>query len=118
MLLIYDESLFISCFYDKCWHGRLSDGHDRLEFIALKFDDIFRVVEAEYAHHLHRKLVPVRMQPKYRPDGWLGFLLGSTYFYDLTKEEEYEKKVMELVKALGEDAKILPGEGGPDRMNL
>ena len=58
------------------------------------------------------------MQPKYRPDGWLGFLLGSTYFYDLTKEEEYEKKVMELVKALGDDAKILPGEGEFDRMNL
>ena len=67
--------------------------------------------EAEYANFLQKKKVPVRLQPKYRPDGWLGFLLGSTYFYDLSKSEEYEQKVVDFLKALGDDGKIQPGEG-------
>lgn len=51
------------------------------------------------------------MQAKYRPDGWLGFLLGSTYFYDMTKEEELESKIQDFLKALGGDGKVQLGEG-------
>lgn len=67
--------------------------------------------EAEYGNYLHKRFVPVRMQSKYRPDGWLGFMLGSTFFYDLTKEGEFESKFQDLLKALGEDGKVQPGEG-------
>ena len=72
---------------------------------------ILIITEAEYGHLLKKKFVPLRMQPKYRPDGWLGFLLGSTFFYDLTKENEYESKVQDFLKALDDNGKILPGEG-------
>lgn len=66
--------------------------------------------EIEYAHHLQKKIIPIRLQPKYRPDGWLGFLLGSTYFYDLSKKADYENKFQSFLQAAGEDGKIRPGE--------
>jgi len=67
-------------------------------------------LEITYASRREIPIVPVRLQAKYRPEGWLDLLLAATYFYDLTKRQEYEQKISELISALGSDAKILPGE--------
>ncbi|XP_067931490.1 uncharacterized protein [Watersipora subatra] len=66
--------------------------------------------EISYAARMQKKLVPLRMQAKYRPDGWLGLLIGDTFFYDLSNPGDYESKLVGFIKAVGGDAKIKPGE--------
>ena len=33
-------------------------------------------MEAGYAYKLNKPLIPIRVQPKYEPDGWLGENFG------------------------------------------
>ena len=40
-------------------------------------------LEAEYAFRLHRPIVPLRVESKYRPDGWLGALIGNKLYFDI-----------------------------------
>lgn len=43
--------------------------------------------EAEYAFQLNKPIVPLIMQSKYKPDGWLGIILGSKIYIDFTRYE-------------------------------
>jgi hypothetical protein len=59
------------------------------------------VSEAEYAFESQKHIIPLKLQKGYKPDGWLGFLLGSKYFYDLTKEEPvFSEKLKALLTAI------------------
>lgn len=46
--------------------------------------------EAEYAFQLKKPIVPLILQKNYKPDGWLGIILGSKIFVDFTKYEFHE----------------------------
>ena len=55
--------------------------------------------EAEYAYRLKKPIVPILLQSKYKPDGWLGILLGTKLYIDFTKsdfESNYKKLVKEI----------------------
>jgi hypothetical protein len=55
--------------------------------------------EAEYAYRLRKPLIPVLLQSKYKPDGWLGMLLGTRLYIDFTKNDfdtNYKKLVKEI----------------------
>ncbi|RNA01000.1 hypothetical protein BpHYR1_043721 [Brachionus plicatilis] len=43
--------------------------------------------EAEYAFQLNKPIIPLIMQQNYKPDGWLGIILGSKIFVNFTKYE-------------------------------
>ena len=43
--------------------------------------------EAEYTRKLQRPFVPIWMQRHYKPDGWLGFILGEKFYVDFSKFE-------------------------------
>ena len=45
------------------------------------------IPEAEYAFQSRKKIIPLIMQPGYRPDGWLGLVLGSKFYYDFRLEQ-------------------------------
>ncbi|XP_067947599.1 uncharacterized protein [Watersipora subatra] len=65
--------------------------------------------EIEYADRIKKTLVPVRMQKKYRPSGWLAFLLGNTLFHDLANEGTYQANIdnfLEAMESVGKNAKI------------
>ena len=55
--------------------------------------------EAEYAFNLKKPIVPLIMQASYRPDGWLGIILGSKIFIDFNKYE-FAECVRRLKKEL------------------
>ena len=74
------------------------------------FSTLFSLIELGYANMLHKKMVPIRLQPKFRPSGWLGFIIGGTFYFDLFKAQEYESKMADMIKEIGNDAKIKPGE--------
>ncbi|CAF0947642.1 unnamed protein product [Adineta steineri] len=43
--------------------------------------------EAEYAYVRQRRIVPLVVQPKYKAQGWLGFIIGAKIYVDFTKTE-------------------------------
>ena len=51
--------------------------------------------EAEYAFNRKKHIVPLKLKKEYKPDGWLGFILGSRLYIDF---ERYEfEKAIELL---------------------
>ena len=40
-------------------------------------------LEAQYAHQQEKEMVPLMMEEEYRPNGWLGMLLGVRLWYAL-----------------------------------
>ena len=43
--------------------------------------------EAEYAYTRQRHIIPIVMENRYRPDGWLGLICASKMYVDFTKLE-------------------------------
>ena len=58
--------------------------------------------EAEYTFQLRKDIIPLRLQPKYQPDGWLGALAGNRLYFDFSMEEKFNASVGALIKELGE----------------
>ena len=56
--------------------------------------------EAMYAFRLKKNIVPVRVQERYIPDGWLGFLIGTELYYDISDEDYLELNVNKLAREI------------------
>ncbi|KAK6183584.1 hypothetical protein SNE40_011037 [Patella caerulea] len=56
--------------------------------------------EAEYAHQLRKRVIPLIMEKGYRPDGWLGMILGAKLFYDFSGKYPFESKIEGLLKEI------------------
>ncbi|KAK3575914.1 hypothetical protein CHS0354_002555 [Potamilus streckersoni] len=56
--------------------------------------------EAEYAFQLRKKIVPLKMERGYQPDGWLGFLIGAKLFYEFSGKYPFEAKIKELIREI------------------
>ncbi|XP_071100866.1 uncharacterized protein [Haliotis cracherodii] len=57
--------------------------------------------EAEYAFSKRKPIVPLVMELGYRPDGWLGMILGAKLFFDFSGKYSFDSKVDGLKKELG-----------------
>ncbi len=56
-------------------------------------------VEVEYAVKLNKPLIPILMQQKYVPQGWLGISIGTKIYYNLATysiEEKYPMMIKEI----------------------
>ena len=65
---------------------------------------------AQYAQQRNVDMVPLMLQAEYLADGWLGIVLGSNLWFGfygstLLHNEEFESKVEELCRELGERGK-------------
>ncbi|KAK3584399.1 hypothetical protein CHS0354_010175 [Potamilus streckersoni] len=56
--------------------------------------------EAEYAYQLQKKVVPLKMENDYKPNGWLGFIVGAELFYDFSGKYDFKVKFKELLKRI------------------
>ncbi|XP_021371459.1 uncharacterized protein LOC110462013 isoform X3 [Mizuhopecten yessoensis] len=56
--------------------------------------------EAEYAFQKKKKVIPLKMELNYIPDGWLGFICGAKLFFDFGGKYSFESRVEGLVKEL------------------
>ncbi|XP_067666560.1 uncharacterized protein [Haliotis asinina] len=63
--------------------------------------------EAEYAFSLQKPIIPLLMQREYKPDGWLGMIKGTKLFFDFSGKYDFNKKLIELSRELGERGKGL-----------
>ena len=46
------------------------------------------------------------MDSKYRPDGWLGFIVGSKFWIDFSEKHKLDSNADKLVKELGNRGKV------------
>ena len=48
----------------------------------------FRILtEAEYTYSQRKDIIPLLLQQGYVPDGWLGALVGTHIYFDMTEEQ-------------------------------
>ena len=66
--------------------------------------------EGEYTFQLRKPIVPLLMQRKYKPDGWLGMLLGAKLFIDYSGKHPFDKAYNMMIKEL--NGVIDPGHSG------
>ena len=62
-------------------------------------------LEAQYAHQQEKEMLPLMMEEGYRPNGWLGMLLGVRLWYafygsTLASEGAFEGKMDDLCREL------------------
>ena len=62
--------------------------------------------EAEYTYKLRKPFIPLRLEPEYNPDGWLGMLIGTRLYFDFSEESLIDFMVGKLTKELGDRGKI------------
>ena len=65
----------------------MAEAVENSEFVLLCMSDSYKQstycqAEAEYAFGCKRRLLPLIVRPGYRPDGWLGFMIGSRIYVD------------------------------------
>lgn len=59
---------------------------------------------------MHKDILPIRLQPRYQPDGWLGALVGNKYAFDFSNMDKYDSSFRGLNKELGERGRTGTGE--------
>ena len=57
--------------------------------------------EAEYTYKLGKDIIPLMMQRNYKPDGWLGMLVGTKFWIDFHSKHVVKPGVTKLIKELG-----------------
>jgi len=62
--------------------------------------------EGEYAFKQRKSIVPLRLEVKYLPDGWLGALVGNSLFFDFSTQEKVDSNFNNFVRELGERGKL------------
>lgn len=50
-----------------------------------------------------KKFIPLKMQEKYSPDGWLGILIGAKLYIEFSRKYSYTEKFQELVDAVNRE---------------
>ncbi|XP_053374676.1 uncharacterized protein LOC123532122 [Mercenaria mercenaria] len=56
--------------------------------------------EANYAFQKQRRIIPLKMERGYQPDGWLGFIIGTLKYYEFSGHYSFDEKMKELIKGL------------------
>ena len=69
--------------------------------------------EAEYTYKLGKDIIPLMMQRNYKPDGWLGMLVGTKFWINFHSKHVIEQGVTKLVKELGGRGKDVDNTDGP-----
>jgi len=60
----------------------------------------FLLIEAEYTFQLKKAIVPLMMQRYYKPDGWLGILIGAKLYINFDGKYEFDVASEMLLKEL------------------
>ena len=71
--------------------------------------------EAEYTYKLGKDIIPLMMQRNYKPDGWLGMLVGTKFWIDFHSKHLIEQGVTKLIKELGGRGKDVDVADGPSK---
>ncbi|KAL4227784.1 hypothetical protein ACF0H5_013220 [Mactra antiquata] len=59
--------------------------------------------EANYVFQLQKKIVPLKMQRGYKPDGWLGILIGARLYIEFSPHYDFDTQMGKLRENLSEE---------------
>lgn len=88
----------VICFSERyqespnCRLGQLQKQHKHKCYIS----------EAEYAWAQNKTIIPVRTEPKYRPTGWLGMMIGTKMWTNCTESGQVNECAQKIAKELGD----------------
>jgi hypothetical protein len=68
--------------------------------------------EAEYTFRRRQPIIPLRLEERYTPDGWLGALCGNNLIYDFSVQSKVETSFRSLTKNLAKFYSKGDGEDG------
>jgi len=74
--------------------------------------------ECDYAFQLGKDFIPLMMEENYKPDGWLGILLGTKLWTDFTDGNLFEHKMKDLCSRLGNVCKAVEPMISPIRESV
>ena len=57
-------------------------------------------VEAAYAFKKRKRIIPLKMEAGYEPDGWLGLLCLTDLYYDFSTEGKFNGSLKKLLTRL------------------
>ena len=74
------------------------------------------VARAADVHEQRKPWVPLMMEPSYRPNGWLGIMLGSRLYYEFTEamlgdDEDWERVADSVAREVRRHGAPLPSAG-------
>jgi hypothetical protein len=58
-------------------------------------------------YRLRKDIIPVVLQPGYSPDGWLGILVGTRLYFDLSSPATFDREVTRLIAEIGDRGRIV-----------
>ncbi|XP_078616214.1 uncharacterized protein LOC144884637 [Branchiostoma floridae x Branchiostoma japonicum] len=61
--------------------------------------------ECEYAVTRGTDIIPLKMENKYQPDGWLGITVGSSLYFNFDDKDSFDKVMTRLMKEMGDRGK-------------
>ncbi|XP_066297045.1 uncharacterized protein [Branchiostoma lanceolatum] len=61
--------------------------------------------ECAYATKRKTDIIPLKMEDKYEPDGWLGITVGEDLYFNFDDKESFDDVMLRLVKEIGERGK-------------
>jgi len=64
------------------------------------------VTEAEYMYRLRKDIIPLVLEPGYVPDGWLGILIGTKLFFDLSRPATFDAELDRLILEVGSRGRL------------
>ncbi|GAX76302.1 hypothetical protein CEUSTIGMA_g3747.t1 [Chlamydomonas eustigma] len=70
--------------------------------------------EAEYAFQQRKKIIPVVMESGFKPTGWLGALMGTRLYFDMSDARRIPAKMPHLMKELADSGKIFKATSSLD----
>lgn len=59
--------------------------------------------EAEYAFHLRKQIIPLKMERNFEAREWLGLIIGPKLFFEFTDKYPFEEKLSGLLKEVLKD---------------
>ncbi|CAF1360613.1 unnamed protein product, partial [Didymodactylos carnosus] len=82
----------------------MANAIENSEFVFICMSDTYKQSaycqsEAHYAYERRCQLIPLKVIEKYRPDGWLGFIISGLLYVDFSKRDfdtDYQKLVTEI----------------------
>jgi len=57
-------------------------------------------IELVYAAESYKKIIPLTLEPRYNPHGWLRFHTSDGLRYDFSNNESFEDSFSKLVRVL------------------